>query len=202
MSMLDFSSLDEKSLVHYITIKHNPTNKILLDILSLSRKNCNFLYKDELGTEGRGLCSSYYGASAKQYEIKSYHPDTLFLMPAHTAINFEPTVYQPHPACTDRCSENLTTGDNPVSVLRVKGLKRSLAGKKWKEGDFEQVIERFCQPRTVSQYSIRRRNRKLFVVGEGRRVLSKLNVKQYFHSQYSDRDFFFGFPLYLKSFLE
>ena len=205
-NLLDFSSLDEESLVHRLALKQNPINELFLKILSLATKNKNFLFKDELGSRAQHFCSSYYGASAKQYEIRSHDPYTMFLTPNPTSTRPEPPLFTPHSelACTERCKNSLDTINNKVSVLKIKGMKRSLCGTVVKntDCDFERVIERHCQPRTVTQHSIRRRNRRLYVVRENRRILSRLNVKQYFHSRYSTRDFHFGFPLYMKSLLE
>ena len=130
----------------------------------------------------------------------------MFLTPNPTSVRPDPPVFAPHPesACTVECTNNLDSINQKVSVLKIKGLKRSLCGTivKDRDGDFEKVLERFCQPRTVSQHSIRRRERRLYVVRENRKILSPLNVKQYFNSRYSTRDFFFGFPLYLRPLLE
>lgn len=88
------------------------------------------------------------------------------------------------------------------SVLKCKGIKRSLISKCLSSKKFRKVAKFKQKSGNATYYSIRRKNYSLFLTKTTKRILSYFTNKRYFNDSFSDKTAYFGFPLHLKPVLE
>lgn len=88
------------------------------------------------------------------------------------------------------------------TVLKCKGIKRSLISKCLSPKKFRKVAKFKQKSGNATYYSIRRKNYSLFLTKTTKRVLSYFTNKRYFNGSFSNKTCYFGFPLHLKPALE
>ena len=192
--ILDFSSLNSESFIYTLLSKQRPINTKILTCLSACRKNHPLYYKEELGCIP---LARFDALSPKQYSVLP-HNNGLTIPSIALDTN---SSYREHNVCSEECSRNLMPAD-PRSLIRVKGIKRSIQQKLITTFDFQKSAERLCEPRTVKQHSLIKRDRRIFLVAQSRRAFSRFCNKAYFNPLYSNKSHYFSFPLYLKPILE
>ena len=193
LEFLDFSSILVGSPLYVMIVNNHPHNETLLTFLASLTKNKSLYFKDECSYP----LQNFYGTSPKQYMLTYLPTDARY-----NSISLKPTnkKHVPHDICTEACVKDLEL--IPKTVLKAKGIKRNIAGKVLNNISFARVTQRRCNPIRVSQYSLKRQDRRIFLIQTKKRSLSCLNTKQYFNSLYETDRNFFGFPLYLKQLLE
>ena len=196
INILDLSSLTTSSLLTTMISRQSTVCKNAFRYLSLIRKNASLYYKDETSRD----LQSWWGSSPKQYLLSFLPFDARFSKKSPNVRNL--STFRDHTVCSTSCYEDLDSCRNVGFILKAKGLKRSLASKLVDNTDFERSSERHCPPKRVIQHSIRRKDRRVFVVGSERRALTFLNAKQFFSRKFSNPRNDFGYPLYLKPLLE
>ena len=196
INILDFSSLNTSSILTTLICRESNICMNAFKYLSTVRKNASLYYKDETSRDVR----SWWGSSPKQYLLDFLPFDACFTKSNPKSQSF--STFRDHEICTTSCYEDLESSKTVGFILKAKGLKRSLASKLIDNTDFERSAERFCPPKRVLQHSIRRKDRRVFLVGSNKRALTFLNAKQYFARKFSTFQNDFGYPLYLKPLLE
>ena len=198
-TILDYSSIGRNSVLYYLLAKERSINATMIEILAKLRKNASLYYKSEINCMNP---VNFFATSPKQYSLDVRTQDLTFSVNNLSIQIDSPTPYKPHDVCTDACSSGLQTTHDTRSILKIKGLKRNLAGKLVTSKDFQRTAEYKCYPRTVVQHSIRRKNRRIFIIAQSKVSLTNLNTKQYFATKFSNKRCYFSFPLYLKSIIE
>ena len=195
--IFDFSSMTPNTLMYKLIQQERPINSTLLSILSILRKNSPLFFKEELNCSN---LQAFFGLSPKQYSLITFDVDVRIPSISRTNTNAE---YSPHEVCTSLCDANLLTNSSgQTHVLRVKGIKRSIQQKILTPALFQKTAERFCTPKKVTQHSLIRRNRRIFLISQARKSFSRFCNKQYFDRRLSNANHQFSFPLYLKSLIE
>ena len=192
--ILDFSSLGSNSFIYQLLIKDRSINSTIISCLASLRRNSPLYYKEELNCMP---IKAWFSTSPKQYCLIPYGTN-LTIPHLTTASN---SCFTDHDRCSESCSANLIP-PHKHSILRVKGVKRSLQRKVIDASDFERTAQRQCAPKRIVQHSLIRRDRRIYLVSQTRRSLTRFCNKAYFDPRFSNKSHFFSFPLFMKSVLE
>ena len=195
-TILDFSSIGRESVLYHLITKEQKINETMITILARFRKNSSLYYKSEINCMN---ALNYFATSPKQYNLNVSKRELSF---TNADKNLDEQIQPLHETCTDKCNSDLLENANFQSILKIKGLKRSLADRLVTASDFEKVTKRNCPPKRVLQHTIQRKDRKIYIVAQNKISLTYLCTKQYFSEAYKNKRCFFSFPLYLKSLLE
>lgn len=169
---LDYSSLSEESLIYKTVAQNDTTSQAMFRILQKVTKNVPFLYKNELGER---LLSHLISPSPKQYFIRTC-TNTIF-------PNCEPDIER----------------EEEITIKKAKGVKRSLIQKHVSKQDFIDTISKKPQAlRTLKQYTIKKKNRRLFLNFVNKQRLSNLCTKRLFYASLKSEEFFWSLPLNCK----
>ena len=192
--ILDFSSLSSDSFIYTLLVKDRTINSTIISCLASLRRNSPLYFKEELNCMP---IQAFFACSPKQYCLIPYNTN-LTIPHLTTSSN---TCFTDHDKCSASCSTGLIP-PNKHSILRVKGVKRSLQKKVINASDFERTAQRLCTPKRLVQHSLIRKDRRIYLVSQTRRSLTRFCNKAYFDPRFSNKTSFFSFPLYMKSLLE
>ena len=174
--ILDWSSLDKNSLIFKTVIEGDLGLKAMFKVLQKRTKNTPFLYKDEMNQK---LISDIFSPSPKQYYIET------------TKHNSFPDLNQEAQL------------EEQQIIKRAKGIKRSLIEKRLAKTDFiDSMTGSEKTPlNKLRQYSIKRKDRRLFVHYVDKKKLSNLCTKRLFPESLQTEKYFWSLPLSCKNFI-
>ena len=87
-------------------------------------------------------------------------------------------------------------------IIKCKGIKRSLVEKNITSQTFEDVTRNKKKSKDVVQYTLKKKDRQIYLTSSTKRALSKFTAKRYFSDAYSNNSQYFGYPVHLHSILE
>ena len=168
--VLDYSSIDKNSLIFKTVVEGDLGLEAMFKILQKRTKNTPFLYKDEVNEK---LISDLFSPSPKQYYIET------------TKNNSFPNPDE---------EKQLETQN---IIKKAKGIKRSLIQKRLVKSDFlNSMTESEKTPlNKIRQYTIKRKNRRLFISYVDKKKLSNLCTKRLFPESLRSKNYFWSLPL-------
>ena len=184
--ILDYSSISTESTLFRSHFADSPAYAAMFKYMALVTRKSLLRWQDETG----GLDLLHFNSpSAKSYCLDAVSETATLPIVEPTILPF-PAFPPSDPVNRFSCTRNF--------VRKSKGVRRAVLQREASLKDFVEATKTEQLPRSVGEYSIRRKNFRLFLISQRKRLLSRCLIKRLTYPSMRRPEYHFTLPLHCK----